>query len=418
MDWRRCFQRGVLRNEHVGASGKIAEGRLNSLDGLSSDFTRGRSEWDETRDEGFAIGDFCGGTRLMATTGMEQNAKAGGNRQPPFARRIAPGGPRSKQRRQSRRTLPLVKFALGVWLGSRQQIARLNPGDRQPKLLNVTRFRRHRSQDRQAIALRMRRALEHVRAKAEYQAPHLSRSDKRQRRVRIGSDCACPGAEMTCLPSLAAESSLPSPGLCVSDVRAVPRVAARRDRRRLRSSPPQLSRAALNEARTVKGIASSPDSCRPVERRQCACEQAIRCGEAARAVVHACDCAPAIAGSARTPHAAALKRLEAIDDRAQIHLLLAARGIPAEMRWRAAQIEEDANQSRKRTWAIQRPGRAAIRESSALAAHQPPIRSTHREFPETPCANSTQGSGATAQRIQATSANKLPSNRAAAGWRP
>jgi hypothetical protein len=355
----------------------------------------------------------------MATAAVVRDRKARGNWQPPCVRTIAHAGRRSEQSRNGQ-PLTLPEIAPAARFGSQPQGSRLDASDRWLRLLDFTRFPRRHSEDKQAIALPMRRAPEHVRAKAEFYEPRLSRSGERQRCVQIGSHRARRRAETARLCGLAEASSLRSSRLCFSDAPAVPRVAARRDRRRFRSSPPQLSRAALSEAKTLKDVVPSLDSCPPLDGCHCAHEQMMSRAESVRAVLRACGCgyAPWMARSARTHHASALKRLEAIDDRAQIQSLLAARGIPAETRSRAARIEEEAKQFRKRTSASRRPARAANRESSARAAHQPPIRSTHREFPETPCASSTQGSNATAQRIQATSANRLPSNRAAAGWRP
>ena len=60
---------------------------------------------------------------------------------------------------------------------------------------------------------------------------------------------------------------------------------------------------------------------------------------------------------------------------------------------------------------------AASPERSGQAAHQPRCQSTPQGFAEIPCASSTPGSGATVPRFPGTSANKLPSNRAADGWR-
>ena len=95
----------------------------------------------------------------------------------------------------------------------------------------------------------------------------------------------------------------------------------------------------------------------------------------------------------------------------------AARCIPEGTRWRAARIEAGWQPSRAEAQSVRCPAPASIQESSGRAAHQLRTRSTRRGFPETPCANSTQGSSATALRIPATSANISPSNRAAGGWR-
>ena len=264
-----CFQRGVLRNEHVGGSGMIAESQLNSLDGVSSDFDLGRSEGDEAREKGFAIGGFCGGTLLMPTLATTRKPKARGAWQLPSERMVMHAGRGrladltnfhggESLTQFDHRPLRLPESASAVWLGSRPQDSRLDASDRWLRLLDFTRFPRQHSENREAIALRMRRALEHVRAKAEFTEPHLSRSDERQRRVLIGSHRARANAVTTCLRWLAEASSLHSSRLCLSDAPAVPRGAARRDRRQLRSSPPQLSRAALSEARTVRGVASRP----------------------------------------------------------------------------------------------------------------------------------------------------------------
>lgn len=383
--------------------------RIRKDRGMATEFRRrgfvgfhlGRREGDETRDGDFAIRDFCGGTLLMASTAIARKLETRGKCVTKFHYQ-APPSPES---------------AGAICLSWQPQDSRLNPSDRWLRLLDFTRFPRRHSENREAIALRMRRALEQVGAKAEFPEAPLSRSVERQGRVLIGRHRARPSAT-TCLRWFAEASSLSLSRRCLSDALAVPRGAARRDRRRLQSSRPQLSQAALSEARTVRGVASSPGYWPSPGGCRCPHEQAMPRGEKARAAVHACDYAPAIATPPVTHHDAALRRLDAIGDHAQARLLLAARGILVETRWQAARIEGEAERFQKRTSASRRPARAAIQESSAQAAHRPPIRSTHREFPETPCANSTQGSNATVQRIQATSANKLPSNRAAAGWRP
>jgi hypothetical protein len=226
-------------------------------------------------------------------------------------------------------------------------------------------------------------------------AQHM-RSDREARNARDESACSAsaqvPGAVQESFgrarAAMLADASSNIPARRKRfDSRAVSRTAAQQDLPRHSGLPPMLSRAPSSGERVAQSSAIASRI-----RKQCDLldAQAKRSHKAGFASCRACA-----RQQARRPPIVQCS--------------------PEGTRWRAVRIDLAEQRSRAQAQSVPCPALASTRGSNERAAHQPRTRSTHREFPETPCANSTQGLTATAPRIPATSANTLPSNRAADG---
>ena len=211
-----------------------------------------------------------------------------------------------------------------------------------------------------------------------------------------------------------------------SDLLPISGKAIRRECRRRRDASLPPARGTSNEAKSPRAALSSAES---ISRSNATLSLLWGCvrrvdgrqkppAELAGVLPQNCECVVSFA-VARFAYGAssAARALGAAANRTQIEFQSAARKIPAKTQSRAARIAVAPAQPPGSAPECPQPypARAAIRGLSARAAHQPRTRSIRSEFPETPCANSPQGSIATVQRIPATSANRSPSNRAADG---